>query len=287
MRIVYMMCLLLSVGLSRQFQVTGHTMIMAMVEELIKDKFYYEQMVDILQIMTPYAREKNHVFIESSVWFEDIFYKIDWVQFKNWHFQGEFLSGERLVPTSEYPSLGLEENPITMSDGINYTLTALKSTKQSAVDDHLMKCISLRGLVHLVQDMHQPMHNVSRFDNDKFPPPIGDRGGNSFVIDHPDKLLHKYWDHLLDAYPKTPLPLSEPDHARVRSDAVELLTSLRNDPEVTRRAAIMDTAEWVREGIQLTVEHVYRGIQPNQKPSREYMENGQVVIKKQMVLAAL
>lgn len=278
--------LLLVCGARRAFQVTGHTMISAMLERLVREKFYYPQLQQILGIMQPFAQEQNHVFAESSVWFEDIFYKIDFVQFKDWHFQGEFLEKGLEVPHSQFAKKGLPRNSIPLTKGIAIAIEALKSTKPSLVDDHLMKCISLRGLVHMVQDLHQPMHTVSNVTL-KFPAPQGDRGGNSFKIKHEDRLLHKFWDHLLGAYPKSQLPLTEENYARIKRDAEALLESLRRDPEVVRRANELDSAVWLREGVALAQANVYPDIEPDAEPSAQYIERGQNVIKRQMVVAAL
>ncbi len=51
-----------------------------------------------------------------------------------------------------------------------------------------------RMLVHMVGDIHQPLHTVSLFNASY---PEGDRGGNSLTV-YPEGLpktnLHSYWD---------------------------------------------------------------------------------------------
>ena len=56
----------------------------------------------------------------------------------------------------------------------------------------------LSFLLHLVGDIHQPMHCETLFD-DKFPEPEGDRGGNNAWVKPPGGhaiKLHAFWDQL-------------------------------------------------------------------------------------------
>jgi hypothetical protein len=56
------------------------------------------------------------------------------------------------------------------------------------------KALFARYLVHLVGDIHQPLHSVSLY-NTTFP--SGDRGGNSLkiiILNGTSQNLHSYWD---------------------------------------------------------------------------------------------
>jgi hypothetical protein len=50
-------------------------------------------------------------------------------------------------------------------------------------------------ILHLVGDVHQPLHCASRVTAKE---PKGDQGGNMFVLDANDQNLHHYWDGMLD-----------------------------------------------------------------------------------------
>jgi hypothetical protein len=58
------------------------------------------------------------------------------------------------------------------------------------------KAIALCWILHLVGDMHQPLHNVALFSRAYYPK--GDRGGNSINVQWEDgaKNLHAVWDDL-------------------------------------------------------------------------------------------
>jgi hypothetical protein len=55
----------------------------------------------------------------------------------------------------------------------------------------LLKSYDLVWLLHLVGDLHQPLHCSTRITKSK---PHGDEGGNLVVVDGPTKELHAFWD---------------------------------------------------------------------------------------------
>ena len=63
------------------------------------------------------------------------------------------------------------------------------------------KSMMLRYLIHVVGDIHQPLHAVELFDDVKFP--RGDNGGNLFLIEYNDNIgnLHKFFDSGADSLP--------------------------------------------------------------------------------------
>jgi hypothetical protein len=70
------------------------------------------------------------------------------------------------------------------------------------------KAVALCWMLHLIGDIHQPLHCAALFSPELFP--HGDMGGNSVAvrIDGEKKRLHTYWDELLgvadDEIPDTP-----------------------------------------------------------------------------------
>lgn len=55
----------------------------------------------------------------------------------------------------------------------------LYNKKESKVDVRFGKSFMLVFLIHLVGDIHQPLHNTSRVSKEH---PKGDKGGNEFKI---------------------------------------------------------------------------------------------------------
>jgi hypothetical protein len=86
------------------------------------------------------------------------------------------------------------------------------------------RAVTLCWLLHLVGDIHQPLHAAQLY-SDQFPPPEGDRGGNYFFVPNSKHIpeLHAYWDSLLGR--------------DARSAAVDLVAEdLRHTRAFTRKA---------------------------------------------------
>ena len=63
------------------------------------------------------------------------------------------------------------------------------------------RSLALRLFIHLISDLHQPMHTVSMFNTDF---PEGDFGGNKFYVKGLRiKNLHDLWDSVMSKYQDT------------------------------------------------------------------------------------
>ncbi len=61
------------------------------------------------------------------------------------------------------------------------------------------KSMMLRFFVHLVGDMHQPLHVTTRATTDR---PEGDKGGNLFKLNYKINNLHSLWDQAMGMIPQ-------------------------------------------------------------------------------------
>jgi hypothetical protein len=118
-----------------------------------------------------------------------------------------------------------------------------------------VRSYDLVWLIHLVGDVHQPLHCIARFDRAH---PTGDRGGNAVQIAGntsppvcddprycpfgPTNNLHFFWDDLEGASYATQPALA----AAARLP--------RPDP---KQAAVLDEAVWIREGSEIARTVVY------------------------------
>ena len=115
------------------------------------------------------------------------------------------------------------------------------------------RAIALCWVVHLVEDLHQPLHACS-LRSATFPD--GDAGGNRFLVTrspydrHSVTNLHALWDSLLGEY---------------RSPTWEacLVTGLASLPEfapsvLAEAVVVRDPAAWAKESHDLAVRHAYR-----------------------------
>jgi hypothetical protein len=111
------------------------------------------------------------------------------------------------------------------------------------------RAVALCWLLHLVGDIHQPLHCVAWFSKEY---PDGDLGGNLRWVKDGDRPtnLHAYWDGLLGRNDK---------YAELKSH-VEVLTRADFDrSKYAERLKKTKYMEWAEEGAALAVKFVYRG----------------------------
>jgi hypothetical protein len=108
-----------------------------------------------------------------------------------------------------------------------------------------LKSYDLVWLLHLVGDVHQPLHDSTRVSAAL---PAGDSGGNLVLVcaspcNTTTQKLHAFWDDALGS-------------ERDVGTAVTFAKSL--PPADAQLAAVLDEGEWVREGLALAKSNVYR-----------------------------
>jgi hypothetical protein len=97
---------------------------------------------------------------------------------KYWHFiNTPFSDDGTTLPAVEGP---------TLIDKVGAFRQALASSEPD-----LLKSYDLVWILHMVGDIHQPLHCAERVSKAA---PRGDAGGNSVVVSGPDKELHAVWD---------------------------------------------------------------------------------------------
>jgi len=142
------------------------------------------------------------------------------------------------------------------------------------------KAVDLAWLLHLVGDIHQPLHCSSRVTaQDTLP--RGDMGGNSFHLDE-HRRLHGYWDSILDE-----AVAREPGE-----DSIAFATRLARGIEeqhslasLAGPAASTSVAGWERQGLHLAQTVVYAGVTAGQVPSAAYQAEALETSEAQMALA--
>lgn len=135
---------------------------------------------------------------------------------------------------------------------------------------------ALKFLVHLVGDIHQPLHCVDR---------AGDKGGNGrlcFLVEVKGKAtnLHSVWDTaLLRRYVgRTPIA----DYAATLNAAIT-----RTDEQNWEQG---DASAWADESWKQAKAHVYRGVPADGPPpvlSQEYIDDARPVVDSQLQHAGI
>jgi hypothetical protein len=112
------------------------------------------------------------------------------------------------------------------------------------------RAVALCWVFHLVGDVHQPLHVVSRFSK-RFPK--GDRGGSACYIRATEKNapinLHKFWDDLITG--------SE-GFQSVRNTAIELRLRKEHAKDKLTELVVTDFQQWAaKESLEAAKKYVY------------------------------
>lgn len=138
--------------------------------------------------------------------------------------------------------------PATPAPNAQTQIGAFRAVLASAQPDEL-KSYDLAWLLHLVGDIHQPLHAVNRITKAE---PRGDAGGNRVkLFGNTASNLHSYWDD----QPGFECKFCN-DKVQCANRAMVLGKSLA--PAGVKDARNLDTAVWVRESFELAKAKVYR-----------------------------
>jgi S1/P1 Nuclease len=145
----------------------------------------------------------------------------------NWHYIDIAISGEDGSPVQPTKS------PNALTE-LRRILKRLRASGSASVYD-------LPWLIHLEEDVHQPLHCVSRFVKSQ---PEGDEGGNKVYV-RPGRTLHAAWDGAAG---------SDSTDAYVNRMASELAAEF-----ALKHASIVskDPKKWIEEGVELAKDEVY------------------------------
>ena len=167
--------------------------------------------------------------------------------------------------------------PGTGPDSLNAVerIVALRATLVDANAADTTRAVALAWLLHLVGDIHQPLHCSSRVTADDTLP-HGDAGGNTFRLDD-DRNLHAYWDRILDA---SVAPEPGEDSIAYAGRMAHLIEQAQ--PRVTPPA---DVSGWAQEGLRLAQTVVYAGVSRGGAPSAAYEAAALTVSQQRIALA--
>jgi hypothetical protein len=236
-----------------------------------------QKMEKLLSIIKPYTREKDHSFVESSIYFDDI-KESNWNSFNKWHYYSDYVTG----PGQPFNKAdGLYRSKHNIINAIEESIETLKSTRLGFVDDRLGKSFELRKLIHLLGDLHQPLHNAS-FVDDEFK--NGDNGGNNFKIDHFKGNLHAIWDEgLSEEFKNFKLPILGKKWSELQIKA-NAFTRKHTRESLKENLELKRPFEWMKEAKNIVIKFAYKGLKQNLKLTEKYKKEGKYIVEKQIVL---
>lgn len=143
------------------------------------------------------------------------------------------------------------------------------------------KAIQIAWVLHLVGDIHMPLHNTSRVTEET---PDGDRGGNSFRFgDSWPWNLHAYWDGIIDVANPKDDDVDDFDYYLANAEMIE-----KKHPKSEFKGLIdlQNSTAWNKEGKEITMEKVYpEDLNQDEQPSQEYKEMAYKIAQKRMALS--
>lgn len=125
------------------------------------------------------------------------------------------------------------------------------------------RAVDLAWVLHLVGDVHQPLHTSARVTPTE---PEGDRGGNLFRLGG-DSNLHGYWDGLLTRV--FGRRWFEDKEERIERIAREIQQDHPREDFAARLLPGQFEA-WAREGLATSKSLVYAGVERGREPGRAY-----------------
>lgn len=222
---------------------TGHRV----VGEIANQYLNYKTKKEIQRLL------KRESLAYVSTFADDIKSDERYNQFYTWHFINMPLDAD-YDASHQHPKGDLVS-------GIAYCQSIIKN-KHSSDDD---KAFYLKLLIHLIGDLHQPMH-------------IGleeDRGGNDFKVQwfYNDTNLHSVWDSkMIDQYGMSYTELAK------NADYVT-----KSQIKYIQKGSIID---WVNETHQLT-KQVYKNVEPNENLRYRYSYDNFKTVRSQLQKAGI
>jgi hypothetical protein len=186
-----------------------------------------------------------------------------------WHFKDVLFTPDNI----QLPS----PDPVDAAMQLKTMIAKLPASANSSDD---LRSYCLVWMLHLVGDLHQPLHAVQRHTAEM---PKGDRGGNEeHVIPATGEniALHAYWDRMFGGYSSVFGAMFDADDRG----------GLASVPPDATKAQILDPDVWVQESFDLAKQFAYAPPDRTDKTAveltRDHETNARNVSRSQAALAA-
>ena len=160
---------------------------------------------------------------------------------KYWHFLDVRYAPDGTTPVPVAVPTPNAEVKIDFFDG------AIKTNEADA-----LKSYDLVWLEHLIGDIHQPLHTVTRFGATF---PMGDQGGNLVKLTGTPNELHAFWDDILGD--STCFPAGKVKNCLYQDALLAKAAGRKIKTPKGAAAADVTTADWVKESVQAAETDAY------------------------------
>lgn len=276
--IVFYLLLLLFPGFAKAWNAQGHALIATLAFHHLSPKaktafFTYNEAFN----RSSNFAFKPHRFSSSAVWLDAYTYQnpgLPWLKQIHYIDQPFFKKGKARPCFPAVPPTILPMNAVTAIEKAKKIVSSKEASQAE-------KGFYLRILLHVVGDLHQPLHAISQYSPQY---PAGDQGGNAVRLGSNSiaKNLHAYWDRgggFLKQRPKK----------RKKEYTQGLLEKKANQLERKWPCQLdkMNLApeSWALESYRLAIQEAY-AVQAFEKPSKAYQSRVKSRSQAQIALAA-
>ena len=252
-----------------------HMTVAKIAEENLSEKAKTRS-YELIHLLKDYYPESPD-FITAATWADDV----PSTGFTGWAWHGKSIPFDPDNILSTYKKnlivASLKNNAVY---GINQAILTLKNPEAH----EYTKGIMLMFLLHIVGDIHMPLHCTSLYSKDF---PSGDYGGGMFKLNidlNGKNSLHALWDSCLtrDGI-RLERPLSNAGIAYIE-DFKNEITALYPKDSIDE-LDITDFDAWVYESHKIGSENAYYGIKINDTPSDEYIQKNRKIAYRQIAKA--
>jgi osmotically-inducible protein OsmY len=229
------------------------------------------------------VRELEH-FMIASTWADivrDRKFKNRFEKYhkSNWHYDDTFWR------STENGQISIVEN-VEAEGGVAIPKIAefVKLLQDASAPDE-EKAIGLAWILHLVGDIHQPLHTSARVTETE---PKGDQGGNLFLLTRPgtpreqQENLHWFWDSIIVRN----IERGQSCDTDFVPQIAKMITKRHSAAKMQNRLKLGEYREWQQEGVRLAQTEVFSAdLKRFETPSEKYRKKAFRLSQEQLALA--
>ena len=214
------------------------------------------------KMCTKYLRSSNPpeaAFLAASTWMDKVksknIHQYDLMHYIDIPFS---VDGTIIPPVEDVNAVSAIKDALAMIS---------KSTRKNE------KRLALRLLIHIVGDIHQPLHAITRVSSQL---PKGDLGGNLFPLgaNSVGKNLHQYWDSGAGYF------RGHYNTNKIKNKAWQL----EQKWPCEQINELISPKKWANDAHKIAIKYGYQ-LNPNDSPDEKYQAKAQILAQKQVAYA--
>lgn len=239
------------------------------IAQVARDELQRAGMQSVLDVVNELLNETSPFFpgsssfVTTATWSDDLMWRDGNGMFASWH----FINRDFVEPSANNGSVPPPppSAPLVAQDNVwgtlkycNASLAALDPDPSPAVRGKVfVASFCLRWLIHVVGDVHQPLHCTQRVSA-QFPG--GDLGGNLCLINRSEHNLHAFWDQGAGLYGISDFehPPTRAQFATIHKQADQLRSTYPRHLFLNSTVDIWNFREWIDESYNLGVHVAYQ-----------------------------